>query len=336
MGFGLAYLKRGLPLTAVLWMAAYPLQAQHGGQPIVFSSPASDDAVSPLPSLSSKLSVVPDLGDSAQVPLQFNFNGSSRVAPWPAVSSAAAARAQDLLDQRNNWLLLTPAEILGQTTPEKMMGIPERDAFGQRKYSSAMERYTARQNSALPSKTNALQMDYPSTWNFPGDRNSASNSINGGWGNPDKLADPLFNPAPDNQILSRQNGNGGWTKLFDQPVQPSVSSPAQLTDMDRFRQMLNSSSPATTPSTAPAVDGIKTSLPQTLLGSGLAQPQPARIGASYVPLNSGIGKPADLPKLSGAWSLNYTSAPPAAAWAPQVAPWLSPAPQPFAVPQRKF
>jgi len=331
MGFSLAYWKRGLPLTAVLWMAVYPLQAQHGGQPIIFSSPASDDAVSPLPLLSFKSAEAPDLGDSAQVPLQFNFNGSSRAAPRPVVSSAAVARSQDLLDQRNNWLLLTPAEILGQTTPEKMMGIPERDAFGQRKYSSAMERYAARQSPAS-SKTNGSQMDYPSVLNFPDDRNGVSNSINGGWGNPDKPVNPLFNPVPDNQILSRQDGNSGWTKLFNQPAQPPVPGPAQLTDMDRFRQMLNSGSPATAPAATPAMDGIKTSLPQTLL----AQPQPGRIGASYVPLNSGIGKPADLPRLSGAWSLNYTSAPPAAAWAPQVAPWLSPAPQPFAVPQRKF
>jgi hypothetical protein len=106
--------------------------------------------------------------------------------------------------------------------------------------------------------------------------------------------------------------------------------------MDRFRQLLNPGSPATAPTATPALGGLKTSLPQTLLGSGLAQPQAARIGASFAPLNSGIGKPADLPKLSGAWGLSYTSTPPAAAWAPQPAPWLSPAPQPFVVPQRKF
>ena len=328
-------------MAAVLWVAACPARAQHGGQPIIFSSPASDGPASQMPSLSPKPPESLDLGDVAQAPLQFNFNDSPLAAPLPSVapmvSPAEAARAQDLLDRRNNWMLLTPAEILGKATPEKMMGIPERDAFGQRKYPTAMERYTERQNQMLPAKTNALQMGYPSpAWNFPGDRRGASNSINGGWGNPENLANPLFNSTPDSQILARQNENSGWSKLFGQPAQPPDPNPAQLTDMDRFRQLLNPGSPATAPTATPALGGLKTSLPQTLLGSGLAQPQAARIGASFAPLNSGIGKPADLPKLSGAWGLSYTSTPPAAAWAPQPAPWLSPAPQPFVVPQRKF
>lgn len=328
-------------MAAVLWVAACPARAQHGGQPIIFSSPASDGPASQMPSLSPKPPESLDLGDVAQAPLQFNFNDSPLAAPLPSVapmvSPAEAARAQDLLDRRNNWMLLTPAEILGKATPEKMMGIPERDAFGQRKYPTALERYTERQNQMLPAKTNALQMGYSSpAWNFPGDRGGASNSINGGWGNPENLANPLFNSTPDSQSLARQNENGGWSKLFGQPAQPPAPDPAQLTDMDRFRQLLNPGSPATAPTATPALGGLKTSLPQTLLGSGLAQPQAARIGASFAPLNSGIGKPADLPKLSGAWGLSYTSTPPAAAWAPQPAPWLSPAPQPFVVPQRKF
>ena len=339
MGFSLEYLKRGLPLAAILCVAACPARAQHGGQPIIFSSPASDDTASPMPPLSPKPAESLDLGDAVQAP-QFNFNGSLPAAPLPSVApkvSSAAAQVQDLLDRRNNWMLLTPAEILGQVTPEKMMGIPERDAFGQRKYPTALERYTTRQNQMLPARTNALPAgDSSSIWNFSDDGRGMSNSIPGGWGRPENLAGPLLNPALNSQMLARQNENSGWSKLFVQPAQSPAPNPAQLTDMDRFRQLLNSGSPATAPATTPAADGIKTSLPQTLLDSGLAQPPTARIGASYAPLNSGIGKPADLPKLSGTWGLSYTSAPPAAAWAPQLAPWLSPAPQPFAVPQRKF
>lgn len=340
MGFSLAYLKRGLPLAAALGVAVCSAWAQHGGQPIIFSSPANDDAASPVPPHSPKPPESLDLGDVVQAP-QFNFQGSPPAAPLPSVapmvSSAEAARAQDLLDRRNNWMLLTPAEILGQATPEEMLGIPKRDAFGQRKYSTALERYNERQNQMLSAKTNALQAgDSSSVWNFSDYRRGASNSINGGWGNPEAQANSLFNSARNSQILARQNENSGWSKLFSQPAQPPDPSPAQLTDMDRFRQLLNPGSPVAAPVATPALEGLKTSLPQTLLGSDLTQPQPARIGASFAPLNSGIGKPPDLPKLSSAWSLSYTSTPPAAAWAPQLAPWLSPTPQPFVVPQRKF
>ena len=153
MGFSLAYLKRGLPLAAILCVVACPARAQHGGQPIIFSSPASDDTASPIPSLSPKPAESLDLGDAVQAP-QFNFNGSLPAASLPsAAPKVSAAAAQDLLDRRNNWMLLTPAEILGQVTPEKMLGIPELDAFGQRKYPTALERYTARQNQMLPART---------------------------------------------------------------------------------------------------------------------------------------------------------------------------------------
>ena len=36
---------------------------------------------------------------------------------------------QELLDRRKNWMLLTPAEIIGATTREKLLGIQERDAM---------------------------------------------------------------------------------------------------------------------------------------------------------------------------------------------------------------
>ena len=138
-----------------------------------------------MPPLSPKPPESLDLGDAVQAPtIQFQ-----RFAPGRAAAIGRAnglirpsRAAQDLLDRRNNWMLLTPAEILGQVTPEKMLGIPERDAFGQRKYSTALERYTERQNQMLPARTNALPAgDSSSVWNFSDDRRGMSNSIPGGW-----------------------------------------------------------------------------------------------------------------------------------------------------------
>jgi hypothetical protein len=174
-------------------------------------------------------------------------------------------------------------------------------------------------------------VDSSPVWNSFSDRNSRSNSPYGRLVNPGALANPLFNSTAD-----RQNENNGWSRLFDQPapVLAPAPNPAQLTEMDRFRQLLNPGSPSAAAAANPSAGGIKTSLPQTLLGSGLAQSP--RMGASFTPLNSGISKAPEMPRLPSAWAPNYTSPPPAEAWAPQTAPWLSPAPQPLAAPQRKF
>ncbi len=294
-----------------------------------------------MPSLSPKLPGALDLEGIAQAPENFNLNHFGEAAPFtaaPRISSGEYARQQDL---RQNWMLLTPAEILGAATPEKMMGITERDAFGQARNLTAMERYAERQNRMQLSlaRTNALQAgDSASPWNRSGDSFGVSNSFGGDWRNPEAMANPLFNSTPDHETLARRNGNSAWSRLFSQPATmpaPSLSPPEDR-NMERFRQLLNSGSSPVTPIATSASDGLRTSLPKALLDAGQDQPSPNRIGASFTPLSSGISKPPELPRLPTAWSLNYTSTPPAAAWVPQQAPWLAPGPQPFVAPQRKF
>jgi len=341
MGFSFAYLKRVLPLAAAVLVAVFSVQAQRAafrpGQSILFSSPENDTVFSNLPSLSPKPPESPDFGDTLRAPPPFSFSGPPVDTPLlpgvPVVSPAEALRMQDLLDKRKNWMLLTPAEILGATTPEKILGIQERDAAGRPKNLTALERYTERQNQTPP--VNANTNAFP-TWNFSDKQPDPLNSIPGGLGSPDNLASPLLNPAPDNQTFAGQNENNNWSKMFGSPPPSPSPSPAvilaQQTDMERFRQLLMPGSSSTTPS----LSGIKISLPQTALSSGLGQSALTPVGASFTPLNSGIGKPAEMPKLPSIWSLSLTSPPSAAAWAPQPPPWLSPTPQPFAVPQRKF
>jgi hypothetical protein len=251
----------------------------------------------------------------------------------PVVSPAETLRMQDLLDRRKNWMLLTPAEILGATTPEKILGIQAHDAAGRPKNLTALERYNERQNQTPPANTNANA--FP-TWNFSDKQPDTLNFIAGGLGSSNNLANPLLNPAPDNQTFDGQNGNNSWSKLFGSPSPSPVVTLEQQTNMERFRQLLKPGSSSTAAAATPSLSGIKISLPQTALSSGLGQSALTPIGASFTPLNSGIGKPAEMPKLPSIWSLSLTSPPSAAAWAPQPPPWLSPTPQPFAVPQRKF
>ena len=247
MGFTFAYLKRVLPLAAAVSVAVFSVQAQRAafrpGQSILFSSPANDTVFSNLPSLSPKPPESLDLGNTLQAPPSFNFSGPDVDTPLPVdvpvVSPAEVLRMQDLLDKRKNWMLLTPAEILGATTPEKILGIQERDAAGRPKNLTALERYTERQNQTPP--VNANTNAFP-TWNFSDNQPDPLNSIPGGLGSPDNLASPLLNPVPDNQTFAGQNENNSWSKLFGSPPPPPSPSPAvilaQQTDMERFRQLL--------------------------------------------------------------------------------------------------
>jgi hypothetical protein len=343
MDFIPAYLKRGLPLAVLAWAGVFSVPVQGAeplqGQPILFSSPARDDAeTTNLPSLTLKLPGELDFKDITRAPENFNLTPQGEGAPLPRGPGFSGETAQQQ-DRRRNWMLLTPAEILGAATPEKIMGISERNAFGQPKNSTALERYTERQNllQLKLSRTNALLSgDSSSAWNPSGNSYGMSNAPGSGWRNPAVRDSPLFNSSLDRQPPDRPEANSTWSRLFGQPAAIPVPNLAQQADLDRFRQLLNPGSSSLAPMANSSSDGIKTSLPQTMLGSGLDGSSPPRFGVSFTPLSSGISKPPDLPKLPRAWNVGYTSAPPAATWSPQQAPWLTPGPQPFVAPQRKF
>jgi hypothetical protein len=338
-----AQLKRPPVLAAVVFVAVFSAQVQYAplqaGQSIWFSSPRSDAVSSNVPALSPKPLEAPDFSKSSEIPLPFDFNDPQAAAPplsgTLTISPAEQAQAQNLSDRRKNWILMTPAEILGATTPEKILGIQEYDAAGRPKNLTALERYTERQNQMLSANSNAFQNgDSASVWNFSRDRRDPSgafNSINGGLENPALMANPLLNSRPDDRILARQSQNGDRSKLFDSPAPLPAPDTAQQMNMERFRQLLGSS-PSPAPAATPSSNDKMFSLPEMSPGIKLGQSSLNPIGASFTSLNSGVGKPASLPTLPSAWGLSYTSSRPAAAWAP----WMSADLQPFAVPQRKF
>ena len=340
-----AHLKRPPVLAAVVFVAVFSAQVQYAplqaGQRIWFSSPGNDTVSSNVPTLSPKPLESQEVKNGSDISLPFDLNGPPDAPPPLAgsltISSAEQAQAQDLSDRRKNWILMTPAEILGATTPEKILGIREYDAAGRPKNLTALERYTARQNQMLSANSNAFQNgDSSSDWNFSRDRRDSSgvfNSINGG------LENPLLNSKPDDRTFARQSQNGDRSKLFDSPAPLPAPDTAQQMNMERFRQLLGSSPspvPAPAPSATPASNDKMFSLPDMSPDVNLGQSSLNPMDASFTSLNSGIGKPAGLPTLPSAWGLSYTSSRPAAAWAPQSPPWMSPDLQPFAVPQRKF
>src|SRR5580693_8522200 len=119
-------------------LAALPVSAQQSAG----SSKASDS--------SAKASVIPieqqnlfDLLPGAQTPTPVS---PEQVMEW-----------QKLLDNKKNWTLLTPEEILGVPTAEKILGLPEPD---DEKNLTVTERYLKRLNDQEQSvsATNALRL----------------------------------------------------------------------------------------------------------------------------------------------------------------------------------
>ncbi len=342
-----AHLKRPPVLAVGVLLAVFFAQGQctplQAGQVILFSSPIGDTGGSNAPALSPKLPGLPDFEDSSQMPAPFGLNAPQiDASPLPrplTISPVEQAQLRDFMDRRKNWMLMTPAEILGTTTPEKILGIQERDAAGQPKHLTVLERYTERQNQMLATNSNAFQnSDSSSVWNSSRKRRDWSdvfNPLNNKMENPALPANSLFNSSPDGRTLAGGNGNSDWSKLFDLPAPLPAPSAAQQMNEERFRQWIGSGlSPARTANPAPndklfSLPGIS---PDAKPGQSSLNP----MGASFAPLSSGIGKPAELPTLPSAWSQSYTSSRPAAAWAPQPPPWMSADPQPLTVPQRRF
>jgi hypothetical protein len=340
MGFTFAYLKRGLPLAFAL-AAVFPSQAQrsayHTLQPIVFSAPDRDSILSNMPSLTLQQPEPLDWRKTMEAPPSLNLGNPpvDTLPPpdAPTMSRAEMLRMQEQQDRRKNWMLLTPGEILGATTPEKIMGIQERDSAGRPKNLTALERYNERRNQVLTTDLNTNLMP---AWNHADRQSEMSNLFIPGPGRLDNPPGLLLNPEPDNSTFGAQNDNNSWSRLFGSPLPAPMALSATTTNMDRFRQLLKSGSSPVAAAAAPLLGNTKAPLPQTALSSGLGQSALTPVGASFTPLNSGIGRPAELPKLPSIWSQSLTSPPAAAVWAPQPPPWLSPTPQPFAAPQRKF
>jgi hypothetical protein len=318
--------------------------ATNGWKPIIFSSPDNTEISSNLTSLSTQSSPPANFKsvfqNASPVPA---FN---KFSPGPAPAPREGRRFQKTSNERQDWVFMTPAEIMG-VTPEKMFGGSQTDADSQRKGSlTPMERYLERQNQ--PARTNSdffSANDSSSPQGFWGDGNDPTN---GSSPNPigsrlgdlrSTILDQSLNDAPNNNLFANPKGDPVWSKLFGSPAPTPAPGPnvvQQQADMDQFRQLLN---PGLAPITVTTISpgGTVFSQSQTILSdSDSTQPLANPVGTSFTPLSSGIGEPASLTPLPGITrqaSLQPVTTP---AWAPQPAPWMLQTPQPFAVPQRKF
>lgn len=307
--------------------------AQESGQPIIFSVPKTDGAAVPTPSLTTKNSSEVILPDSVMAPVVPSFFAPSEPARLPPpINTAEQRRQRQLQEDRKNWTLMTPEEILGVTASEKLLQPPEKDAFGRDKNPTQMERYLARENSASAGLTNGWRRDRAnSPWNFSRDEDSSNPFAV----RPDGTADPMQNL---NHFLARQQVNDN---AFSRPGEISDASVfdaggeqkatkeklEQVASMERFRQMLQP--------TPAASDSQFFPVPKPVVDKNFTQPDfvPNPAGASFTPLSSSVSRPAGLTPLPGIISSHPQPAV-TPSWKPQPPPWLSQSPTAF--PQQKF
>jgi len=295
-----------------------------------------------VPSLAAKPPGLMDFANAVQSPVA-SFGDAPETAPLPAppppISPAQVQQMQRLLDERKNWALLTPEEIFGLPAPEKIPGRPDRDAFGRPKSGTVVMQYYERQEQlrvrtndySFGAETLAAHGDFsdgqeppmnPNIWAPAGSRPE----------NP-ALINPFLDGTPDGRTAPAEAPESGWSKSFNLPA-PPPATPEQEAAMEQFQELLQPHSPPGGAAKAPALG--RPIFSESSTATTPESPAVIPMGVSFTPLSSGIAAPAGAAPLPGI--LGPTNAPPAFApeWKPQAPPWALSAPQPGAVPQRKF
>jgi len=314
--------------------------ATNDWQPIIFSSPDNTE-------ISSNL-LLPSTPSSPSLDFQGGlraFQGASPGAdfdspPFPAGPGPMpnqVRRFQKSSDDRS-WEFMTPAEIMG-VAPGQIVQNQKSDGNSDQGSLTPMERYLIGKNPGAEFQANSSD-NVSSRRNFLNNGNGQTNDILSGlFGSGlENLGSPSvfnrnWNTALNNNSFTSPNEDSSWSQLFGSPAPtPAPNQEQQEANMVQFMQLLNpGSTPATAATTAP--DETTSLKAQTVLSdSDSTQPLADPIGASFVPLSSGINKPtgsAPLPSITRQASAQPVTPP---SWAPQPPPWLSPTPRPFSTP----
>src|SRR5579859_3507793 len=331
-------------LAMVSFVEAQPA-ATNAWKPIIFSAPAENDI--------SSNPISPSIQPVAPADLRGLFQGATPLASFnnfaPAAAPNAGRRIPKTAEDSQDWIFMSPAEIMGVSS-DQILQTGKRNESGKPAGLTPMERYLERRD---PSARFNLPGNPSRSRNFEEQGNGQTNSDIGFCGlmnsSPDDLQatkdpGPFMNTTPNNYLFANPTENSSWSKLFGVPARQAPPSPSdraqqqalQQAEMDQFRQLLNPGSvPVTAATTMP--DNPTAFKAQNISPiTDSTQPLVNPIGASFAPLNSGIGQPGALTPLPGITRPAGIPVVTAPAWAPQPAPWMSQNPQPFAVPQRKF
>ena len=333
--------KLKLPLLVVVLSALITTAcAQTAGRAIIFSSPESDAGQSGKFSLQPVNPQLTLFHDTAQAPVQlFDFSPPNDLPPAPVlpVFLPQQRMMQKLMGERQNWILMTPEEILGVTATDKTLQPQERDALGNEIKSTQLERFLQRERQLRNSPTNGWHNERAaSPWNF--ERNPDSgDKPDFGHDNPAEATRGfarLLNGQRNQDETAAPRQNSFWDAA-SQPSSPATTraDEDQLAAMDRFRQLLN---PSPVETSQPSSDSQLLMTPKPTVDPFFTRPDfiPNPAGASFTPLSTGIARPTGLTPLPDAvTSLLPSVAAPARKL--QLPPWLLQGPQPFVISQPK-
>ena len=351
MAFSFANWMRCVVVAGVALAATCPVCAQSAGrrpgQPILFSSPDDQDVSSNTPSLTARPPGALDFANVIQSPSQGSGIAPGveplPAPPMPTISPAQAQQMQRLLDERKNWALLTPEQILNPPTQEKILDIADRNIFGQPKNETVVMQYVKRQDQLL-SGTNNFNFGHADPVSRRGFSDNMEPQIIPNYWNPaggrpgnSGLIDQIIGRTPDSRGDATQPPKNIWQKSFDLPAQEPKPTPEQQDAMNQFQALLQphplSGGAAKAPSFGTPTPVAPATAPKTAAGQAPA----ISIGASFTPLSSGVTMPAGLTPLPGLLGPTNTGLPALVPeWKPQPPPWQSSTPQMDVMPQRKF
>ena len=304
------------------WFATVAVSAP-ADQTIVFSKPA----VMPASKGNAITPIVERRAGDYRAPHAV-FNNLAGDFPMPrAPIQYNNASIKEALDRRKNWTLLTPEQILGIQTPEQVLGVPDKNRD---KHLSLEEKFLLRESQANTlSATNgragsaALLREFTENNPLNFNKDDGNNPFAG---EPQKMEpgqkyfNQLLNQEKAGNGLARNNSP--WQSSFAQPAR-TKESPEQQAEMERFRALMEPTSPPDKPEVATRFTVAKMPAANPFL-----QPVPPvnPIGRAAQPLDTIFSTPAGIKPLPPV----HTSLPtPTTKPNPQVQlpPWLRDGPQ---------
>jgi hypothetical protein len=315
------------------WLAVFAAAAAFSApaqETIIFSKPADLPAKKANSFLPNSSLHAGDFNAPRQL---FNDYTPSLPAPQP-LFRANDPSAQDALNRRKNWTLLTPEQILGIQTPEEVLGIADRT--GEKKL-PIEEQFLLRESraSAGIASNNLAAANF---WRQTDTANpfNAKNNKDG----PDAFRQSLLKTGPGpgyfNPLLNANRSVAGpdmkpdsaWTSVFARSAQPALPKPTpeQVANMERFEALLGSASPSVQ---TPATPGYSASAVPATDPYLQRQPVVNPAGRAVQSLDDGLqfSRPTGINPLP---TVSTPPTPPVAtrpSWQAQLPPWMKTGPQ---------
>ncbi|HZI32788.1 MAG TPA: hypothetical protein VFF11_10635, partial [Candidatus Binatia bacterium] len=334
-----------LLLILAIGAAALSVPAQ---ETVVVSKPADaqSDKASPVMGNSERRI---NAGDYRAPKAFLNDFSPTLPMPRPLYLGNANASAANEANKRKNWTLLTPEEILGVQTPEKILGNKDKKTDQDL---SLEDQYLLRLRSAATSgltngraggpgwqnndNNNPFDQRNSRDSNNPFDNSNPFNRYNNNDNPPfpsGRMADAqqpgqgrdlsgFFNHLDPTAAAQQKQPESIWTSPFAQPVRPETAQ-EQLDAMERFRALME---PGSLPDKDKMVSQTRYSPPAKSASPSPSffqqQPQYNPAGQSVDLLRDNSTRPTGLQPLPGVTGPALKPPEQKPSWQPQLPPWM--------------